>query len=502
MSARIDADALKAGAWPEPQPLVAEDAARPYPVGALPGAIGEAVREVTDFVQCPAALAACSALSALSTAAQGLANIRRGPDLEGPLSLYLLAVADSGERKSECDRRFSQALRDWEGDARAGLEPERARSRAAIAGWEEERQGVRAAIRKARTEGKPTDKHKASLAKLEEEEPQPVREPHLLIESETAESLAWALARPDGWPSAGLLSSEAGIVFGGHAMRRDSIAYNLSLLNKLWSGEPHRVSRRTSESFELSGARLTMGLAVQPETVRAFFEESRGLARGTGFAARFLIAWPISRQGERLYREPPANWPGLTAYRARLRELLDAPAPVDDRGALRPPALEMTSEGFEEWKLTHDSIERELRTGGEWAELRDVASKAAENVARVAGLLHVFTHGPRGRVDADCVHRGAEIVRWHLGEAQRFLGGLAVPAAVANAIRLDAWLVATCRASGRAGCTRREVQNRGPNPTRHKVALEAALAELVAADRAMVSDDRRTVLVNPALLAP
>jgi hypothetical protein len=33
-----------------------------------------------------------------------------------------------------------------------------------------------------------------------------------------------------------------------------------------------------------------LGLAVQPETVRAFFEDSRGLARGTGFAARFLIA--------------------------------------------------------------------------------------------------------------------------------------------------------------------------------------------------------------------
>ena len=39
------------------------------------------------------ALVACSALSALSLAAQGLANVRRDHQLVGPVSLYLLAVA-------------------------------------------------------------------------------------------------------------------------------------------------------------------------------------------------------------------------------------------------------------------------------------------------------------------------------------------------------------------------------------------------------------------------
>ena len=32
----------------------------------------------------------------------------------GPVSLYLLAVADSGERKTTCDGIFSPALRKWE----------------------------------------------------------------------------------------------------------------------------------------------------------------------------------------------------------------------------------------------------------------------------------------------------------------------------------------------------------------------------------------------------
>ena len=120
-------------------------------------------------------------------------------------------------------------------------------------------------------------------------------------------------------------------MFGGHAMRRDSIMQSLSLFNKLWGGEPYKVSRRTSESFDLIGARLTMGLAVQPDTVQTFFDESRGLAK-EGFAARFLIAWPESTQGTRLYRNAPTGWPGLTLYKARLRRLLDTAPMIDARG--------------------------------------------------------------------------------------------------------------------------------------------------------------------------
>ena len=54
------------GIWGIPASLTPEQASSPYPLNALPSGIGDAVSEVLDFVQCPIALAACSALSALS----------------------------------------------------------------------------------------------------------------------------------------------------------------------------------------------------------------------------------------------------------------------------------------------------------------------------------------------------------------------------------------------------------------------------------------------------
>jgi putative DNA primase/helicase len=487
-------------AWGEPLPLIAETAPDPYPLDALPGTIGAAVREVAEFVQCPVALAACSALSALSVAVQGLANVRRGPDLEGPIGVYLMAVADSGERKSEADRRFAEPLKQWEAEQAQLIEPDLAQYRTDLAAWEAEREATIGAIKKAKAAGNPTEEGRGELARLERARPVPVKVPRLALESETAESLAWNLARLDGWPSGGILSSEAGIIFGGHAMRRDSIMQSLALFNKLWSGEPLRVGRRTSEQFQLIGGRLTMGLAVQPDTVRAFFEDSKGLARGTGFAARFLFAWPESTQGTRQYREASTGWPGLTAFQKRLRRLLDTRMPFNELGQLSPPPLEMEPDAFEVWRTYHDAVERELRPVGELVGIRDVASKAPENVARVAALFHLYEHGPGGRIGADHLTAAGGIVTWHLYEARRFLGEMAIPKRIGNAMRLEEWLLAHCRATGTEAVPIRDAMRLGPNPVRLKADLLAAVAELADTERARLDDDGRAIHLNPALL--
>ena len=98
---------------------------------------------------------------------------------------------------------------------------------------------------------------------------------------------------------------------------------NLGLLNVLWDAISLTIDRRTSESFTVRGARLTMALQVQEPTLREFFTRSGALARGTGFLARFLMAWPESTQGFRPFSEAPANWPHLAAFNRRIAEILN-----------------------------------------------------------------------------------------------------------------------------------------------------------------------------------
>lgn len=496
--ARFDAVVTERDDWPDPQDLAAVACPQPYPLPALPPAIRDAVTEVQSFTQAPVALVAASALSALSVAAQALADVRRAEGLSGPTSLYFLTVADSGERKTATDQFFTGPIRQWEAEQIEAAKPDLADFRAKHDAWAARRDGLLSAIRQAQSKNKATASFERDLCDLEPLQPPAPRLPRLMRTDSTSEGLSFSLVKE--WPSAAVMSSEAGTVLGGHAMSRDSRMRNLALLNTVWDGVSLHVSRKTSESFTVRGVRLTMGLQAQPAAISAFVNEADGLARGMGFLARFLCAWPVSTQGTRFYRDPPAAWPAVSVYTGRLIDLLDTKPVMDNDGALQPPVLDLAPDAKALWRKFHDDVERELVEVGELSEVRDVASKAADNMARLACLLHVYEHGAAGEIGLASVEAAGTIITWHLLEARRFFRGLATPPAVTRAIRLDQWLLSRCREQGANRVSTNKVQQYGP--VRNRKDLDAAIAELIEAGRVRldVSGRARDLMVNPSLL--
>lgn len=486
--------------WAEPQPLAAKVDAESYPVDALPDTIRAAVEEVQSFTKAPLPLVASSALAALSLAIQAHADAKRAERLTGPVSLFLLTIADSGERKSTCDGFFTKAIRDYEETQAELAKPKLKDHKAAIEAWETKRGGIKEKIRQLAKENKPTGDKEAALRDLEHDKPESPRVPRLLYADATPEALAYGLAK--NWPSGGVVSAEAGVVFGAHGMGRDSVMRNLALLNVLWDGGNLTIDRRTSESFTVRGARLTVALQVQEATLRTFFDRSGGLARGTGFLARFLVAWPESTQGFRPFTEAPANWPALTAFNQRIATIMEQSAPVDEDGALSPPLLPLTADAKAAWVAFHDAIEGELASGGELYDVRDVASKTADNAARLAALFQVFK-GASGAIGVEAFESASRIAAWHLNEARRFFGELSLPAELADAARLDGWLLDYCRRQKTNTVPRRDVQrNVTPVHLRQKAVLEDALRELIEAGRVLLVQDgrRKEIHINPALL--
>jgi len=487
--------------WQEPEPLGVTCDRAPYPIDALPQALRLAVEEVQTFVQAPAALVACSALAALSAAAQGLANVRRDAQLAGPVSTYILSVADSGERKTSCDEFFSRAILTWERETAAVMAPEVARAAAEHSAFHAKRGGIEDAIKRGARTGKDTSSFEQTLRTLIANAPKAVIVPRQMFADATQEALAYELAR--GWPCGAMISAEAGAILGGYAMSADSLMRNLALLNVLWDGGELRIDRRTKESFTIRGRRLTFGVMIQELTLRDFIERARGLARGTGFLARFLICWPASTQGIRAYRQAPECMPALDAFSSRIRALLDEHPQIDERGDLAPPELHLSAAARARWITFHDDVEAELSDRGDLRDLRDVASKSAENVARVAALLHILQRGPSGEIGEGEIVSAGRIVAWHLGEAQRLLGALDAPKALANAIKLDAWLRAEARRTSTNLVPTREIRRLGPYAVRQDADLCAALGELAVRHRArfLSSGKRRYIEVNPAILA-
>jgi putative DNA primase/helicase len=494
-------DSWSEDSWPLPEPLTSSTEAQPYPTDALPALLREAVLEAQAFVQAPDALVACSALSTLSLAGQGLVNVRRDQRLVGPVSLYLLSVAESGERKTTCDRIFGAALRDWEMERLAASEPELLANDLATATYEAKRAGLLEAIKRKRRDGQSTVDDEQALEALATEVPEPVKVPRLMYADATPEALSHALAT--GWPSAAVMSAEAGAVFGAHGMGYETILRNLALLNVLWDGGEIAVDRRSKSSFRLRDRRLTFRVMVQPEALRGFIERAGALPRGSGFIARFLIAWPASTQGHRPYRAAPAAMPSVDRFNARIRTLLNTPLRTDAKGGLQPAVLDLSPAAHTVWVQAHDHIERQLCDGGRYAAIRDVAAKAAENIARVAALLHLLDHGPSAEIGPAYVEGGVRIVAWHLDESLRLLADLDAPPEMASAIRFDAWLRSEASRTGDHRIAAARIYQYGPGCVRDQKDLKQALALLEDRGRVRVVTEgrRRFVTVNPALLA-
>jgi len=482
--------------WPAPEPLAEKMAHAPYPLDALPDAIRLAVEEVAGFVKAPVAMVASSALGALSLTCQAHADVQRAEKLHGPSGVFLLTIADSGERKSTCDGFFTTPILEYEKAQAEASKPALKDYRAKLSSWTAVHEGVLAKIRELSKSGKHTTEKEKELRALEDDIPAPPKVPRLLYADATPEALAYSLAKK--WPSGGVVSAEAGIVFGSHGMGKDSVMRNLGLLNQLCDGKPLTIDRKSSESFTVNGVRLTVYLQVQKPTLREFFAKSGALARGTGFLARFLVAWPESTQGTRAFSEAPKHWPHLARFHRRISAILDTPATLDAEGGLTPAMLPLTPEARAQWVGYHDAVESELASGGELHDVRDVASKSADNAARLAALFQSF-EGLAGAINAASFNSASRIAAWHLHEARRFFGELALPPEMADAGRLDSWLTQHCRHQRDGLISTRDAQRLGP--LRDKEKLRDALRELEGLSRVRTVDEgrRRTIEVNPAL---
>jgi putative DNA primase/helicase len=497
-SKNSNCNSSKAEKWPESQPITAKIDPEPYPASAMPQSIRAAVEEVQGFTKAPLAMVASAALAAVSVAIQGHFDVRRADLLQGPTGLYMLTIADSGERKTTCDGFFATAIRDYQDEQFEAAKPAQKEHAAAESAWEAKSSGVKEKIRQLAKSGKCTKEAEGRLVSLEHDRPNPPRVPRLLYSDATPEALAFSLAKR--WPSGGVVSSEGGLVFGSHGMGKDSVMRNLALLNQLWDGATLTIDRRSTESFTVRGARLTVALQVQEPILREFFAKSGTLARGSGFLARFLVAWPASTQGFRPFTEAPTGCPSLAAFHHRLAGILDQPVPMDEDGALTPAMMTLAPAAKLAWVRFHDVIEGRLASGGELHDVRDVASKTADNAARLAALFQVFEYGPGGVVGLEAFESASRIVAWHLSESKRFFGELALPVEMSDAVRLDAWLIAHCRRERTLTVGKNYALQHGPLQV--SSALNDAIRKLVDLDRLRLVKDGRRLLIdlNPGIL--
>ncbi|TVQ59550.1 MAG: DUF3987 domain-containing protein [Rhodobacteraceae bacterium] len=417
-----------------PQPLLREiPPGEPYPVDAL-GPLRAAVQAVQGATQAPVAIPAASALAVASLAVQGFADVETlgGPR---PLALYLLTVAQSGERKSSCDAPLLAPLRAFEREQAKAQRDAFASWQNAHALWKTSRDRILADAKKGKGE-----KRTAAQADLEALGPEPEAPPSTdrTVTEPTFEGLTKLFAH--GQPSLGLFSDEGGQFLGGHAMSADNKQKTLAALNDLWQGNPIRRTRAGDGALTLYGRRLAVHLMVQPVVARGFMGDP--LADGTGFLPRFLMCEPPSTIGARLHANAKPDPLALAAFSGRLRDILDTPLPMDpETRELQPRALSLAPEARALLVGFSDAIEVAQAPGGDLAHVTGHASKAAEHACRIAGVLTLWRDLHAPEVTAADMANGIALAQFYLSEAARLADAATVSAEIDRAEKLRRWLL-------------------------------------------------------------
>lgn len=451
-----------------PQLLLREIApGAPYPVEAL-GPLRAAVQAVQGMTQAPLAIPAQSALAVASLAVQGFADVET---LGGtrPTSLYALTVAGSGERKSACDAPLMAALRAYEREQSKAYREDMRAWETAYKLWEDAREKIFSEAKKAK--GEKRTAAQADLDSLGQPPTAPVV-PDRTVSEPTFEGLTKLFAH--GQPSLGVFSDEGGQFLGGHAMNSENRQKTLAAFNDLWQGNPIRRTRGGDGHITLYGRRLAVHLMVQPTVAHGFMADP--LAVDTGFLPRFLICEPPSAIGTRMQANARRDDMALAAFAERLRDILESPLPMDpETRELEPRILPLAPEARALLVAFSDAIEAAQAPGADLAHISGTASKAAEQAARIAGVLTLWRDLNAPQVQPDDMASGIVLAQFYLAEASRLASAALVSSEIDKAEKLRRWLLESWP---HPEITVRDVVRRGPNVLRESPKARAALGIL------------------------
>lgn len=458
---------------PEPLPLMADRGRQmPYPVDALGPILGPAVIATAEHTYAPVAIAAQSTLAAVSLVVQGHFDVRLPTGAVRPTTLHLVTSAESGDRKSANDDFVMAPVWEYQEELERAFEAKDAEAKHAQAAWDETR---KATTNRLKIRGR--DALEEGYRELGKR-PEGPADPILVLRVGTTQALLKRFSTSR--PSMGLMSDEGGSWLGGYGMTEDNRLMTIATLSDFWDGKTIQTNTAGEGFTALRGRRLTFHIMIQPVLTPKLLGNAE--AQGQGFLSRLLVAAPESIAGTRFVdpskRADAEGSEAITAYRARMRTILQATLPtLPETNQLQPRALEMSDEAKAMWWAFYNSLEARLAPEGDLCEVKGFVGKLPEQAARIAANIAVFEHGARlVEIDASALARGIALAEFYLSEAVRLFGKQSVRAEVAHAQELSDWLNTSWKENlvGLSVC-----QQKGPNKIRNGAEYIRGLMEIL-----------------------
>ncbi|WP_051304920.1 DUF3987 domain-containing protein [Chitinilyticum litopenaei] len=411
-----------------PEPFEEEAPATPWPDDCLPGIMQDAADAIAEHVKAPHALAGMAVLAAVAHIAQRLVDAPRPSGGQMPCSLFVLTLLESGGRKSECFNLATAPITKSEIEKRNAHRAECQR------------------LEQSAAAAKPKDRA-AIMAQCPPD-------PRTLYRESTVEKIIRDFVR-GSQPAMSWATDEGGVALGGHSLRSETCRASLGNLTRLFDGsgcERDRIG--DGQSGFRFGIRFGLFLSCQPIVAREAMADP--LLSGQGFFPRFLLAAPESLTGTR-FIEPgdlerkATDDERLAAYWQTLAAMDAHAIHTDEHGGLTLPAVAMTSEAVEVWRLWFNRIEASIEQFGDYAHIAPFGGRAGELARRIAAVFACWRQFEGGLalpvVDADDMRRAIALCNYSLAEWARTNGSARLSQTERDAQSLLRWMQHKCLSS-------------------------------------------------------
>ena len=226
---------------------------------------------------------------------------------------------------------------------------------------------------------------------------------------------------------------------------------------------------------------------VQQNLLNTFQRSNNKIAKDLGFNARCLFSHPVSTQGYRQINNPVTSREHLPIFSERIKELILFNQHNDRI------MLQFSPTAASAWIDWYNFVETQIASTGELFEIRDCASKIAENTARIAALLHFF-RGDEGDITPIAMDAAEIISSWYLEEYQNFFSS---GNNSNDENELFDWIINYCRYHSLARLKKNIILQYGPVRLRNKKALEPLLNNLAYKQKITFEARGRTTYLTP-----
>jgi hypothetical protein len=425
--------------------------------------LNRAVHEGCLITQAPTPLVYFTALGSASLALQGLIDVELPIKKICPVSIMGLTIAGSGERKSTVENLFTKGVKAFEKEKNESYKKEENKYLLKLELHKDRVTAIKRSL-DLNDEEQYGLAYELLLVHKENIPTKPVR-PKLMYEDATVEALLFGLYA--NLPNGFLGSSEGGNIFNGRAMQQTSV------FNAIWSGDVVIVDRKSAKSFTLSGVRLTLHIMTQYSALDRYMKKTKDDTRGNGFLSRLLVCAPYSNCGGRQISEAEYSSENLDEYNNKVTEFLSASLELNNHSDRR--VVRFSDEAKRIWIDIANDIESKMQPNATYCNAKDHASKLAENIARVAALIHYFEHPADEELSAGSLWEAINLVSYFSSHFMSVFS--APPKHVIDAQNLMQWLSEYAN-SGIRYLKRNNILQFGPAGTRKKKDLEAALEYL------------------------